>query len=84
MDYINRYECGCERGGLCTRTTMCAIQTALEDAKSKLEELNAVVEAAEHYVHCVKMAQHGTYGDPKKRSHQNLIDEVTAYQENQL
>ena len=29
----NRYECGCERGGDCTKTTMCAVQSALEDAE---------------------------------------------------
>ena len=34
MQY-NRYECGCERGGDCTKTTMCAVQSALEDLQEQ-------------------------------------------------
>lgn len=35
----NRFECGCERGGDCTKTTMCALQSALEDRDAEIEEL---------------------------------------------
>ena len=35
----NRFECGCERGGDCTKTSMCALQSALEDKDSEIEAL---------------------------------------------
>ena len=34
---INNYECACERGGDCTRASMCAIQSALEDQSWEFE-----------------------------------------------
>ena len=35
---MNR-ECGCERGGDCTKTTVCAIGSALDDQADELERL---------------------------------------------
>lgn len=35
----NRFECGCERGGDCTKTTMCQLQDALEDKDAEIERL---------------------------------------------
>ena len=31
------YECGCERGGDCTKTSMCFVQNVLEDQKEDFE-----------------------------------------------
>ena len=78
------FHCGCEEGRDCTKTTWCAIQTALEDQQYYIDTLIAVVEAAEHYVHMLEMAHHGPAGEQKKKAHKNLIDEVKAYWENQL
>ena len=37
------WECGCERGGDCTKTTVCSVESALEDQayeyEAKIEEL---------------------------------------------
>jgi hypothetical protein len=41
---MNNFECGCERGGDCTKTSMCALQNAVEDA---VEELKAEIEILE-------------------------------------
>jgi septal ring factor EnvC (AmiA/AmiB activator) len=38
------YYCDCEHGGDCTRTTMCAIQTATDDQRGEYE---AQIEALE-------------------------------------
>ena len=35
----NRFECGCERGGDCTKTTMCQVQ----DMADEIERLNGLV-----------------------------------------
>jgi hypothetical protein len=40
-------QCGCERGDDCTKTTVCAIETAVEDATDMKDQ---VVEAAKDYV----------------------------------
>jgi len=37
-------KCGCERGVNCTRTTMCALQSAVEDATEPLLERIAELE----------------------------------------
>ena len=40
----NRFECGCERGGDCTKTTMCQVQDmvdALEAKDQRIEQLEA-------------------------------------------
>ena len=42
---MNNYKCGCERGDNCTKTTMCAIQLALEDQGEEIERLTAELEA---------------------------------------
>jgi len=31
------YECGCERGGDCTKTSMCFVQNVLEDQREELQ-----------------------------------------------
>ena len=36
------FECGCERGGICTKTSICALNNAVEDAT---EELQAQIDA---------------------------------------
>ena len=33
--------CGCEVGENCTKTTMCAVQSAVEDKDARIEELEA-------------------------------------------
>ena len=40
----NRFECGCERGGDCTKTTMCAVQE-LADELAALETAYDVIES---------------------------------------
>jgi uncharacterized coiled-coil protein SlyX len=40
----NRFECGCERGGDCTKTTMCQVQSAIEDSEERIAELEAVID----------------------------------------
>lgn len=45
----NRFECGCERGGDCTKTTMCALQSALEDRDAEIERLRKRLK--EHKLH---------------------------------
>ncbi len=40
---MNTYECGCERGDDCTKTTMCFVQGAIEDHEEKYNELKAAV-----------------------------------------
>ena len=32
-------ECGCERGGDCTKTTVCAMNNALEDLREALDRV---------------------------------------------
>ena len=39
-------ECGCERGGTCTKTTMCYVQSAMEDLQELVMELEAKLETA--------------------------------------
>ena len=47
------YACDCERGGDCTRTTMCAVQSALEDQageyERRIDELVKRVKALRRY-----------------------------------
>jgi len=54
---VNNYECGCERGDNCTKTSMCAIQSALEDQsgdyEEKIERLTAVVSGLRGLVRAV-------------------------------
>ena len=33
------YECGCERGGDCTKTSVCALESAVEDELEGVEDL---------------------------------------------
>jgi len=39
----NRYQCGCERGGDCTKTTMCKVQAATEDYVEVLERVRDIL-----------------------------------------
>ena len=47
------YECGCERGGDCTKTSMCALDSALQD---QAEEFEARIELGKDLM--VEVAQH--------------------------
>ena len=61
-----------------------ALADVINKKDLEIDNLTAVVDAAEHYVHCLEASHYGPYGDQKKQAQQNLIDEVHAYQENQL
>ena len=37
----NQYECACEHGENCTRTTMCKVQSAVEVTEYRIKELEA-------------------------------------------
>ena len=78
----NRFQCGCEVGRDCTKATMCMVQCAIESEKEKIEDLQAVVDAAIVYVNAVQMAHQVPYST--KKAHKRLMDEVTEYQERQL
>ena len=45
------YECGCEYGESCTKTTMCAIQSALEDQREELDTALADNESLRRLAH---------------------------------
>jgi len=36
---MNKYECACERGQNCTRTSMCAVQSAVEEMEADLKRM---------------------------------------------
>lgn len=40
------YRCGCEQGGDCTKTTHCAIQSAVEDREEQIELLRKALDDA--------------------------------------
>ena len=40
----NRYECGCEFGCDCTKTTICAIQSAVEEKQEEIDALQEEIE----------------------------------------
>jgi hypothetical protein len=48
LDFVAR-ECGCEYGGDCTKTTVCAIDSALADQADRIRELEAQLEAVKGY-----------------------------------
>ena len=41
----NYLRCGCEDGRDCTKTTMCHVQTAVEDYESEIERLHELLDA---------------------------------------
>jgi hypothetical protein len=43
---MNNLICGCEQGGDCTKTTVCAIDTATEDLRDRIVGLEAELAAA--------------------------------------
>ena len=72
--------CGCEVGGDCTKTTVCAIESAVEDA---IEQLTPVVEAACAFVDLQQAAHHGPIkNETKIRVRAELYNAVMNYQEN--
>ena len=36
---MNQYECACEHGENCTKTTMCKVQSAVEITESRIKDL---------------------------------------------
>jgi hypothetical protein len=42
LDFVAR-KCGCECGGDCTKTTVCAIDSALADQADRIRELEAYI-----------------------------------------
>ena len=73
--------CGCEGGGDCTKTTVCAVESAVEDA---IEQLTPVVEAACAFVDLQQAAHHGPIkNETKIRVRAELYNAVMNYQENQ-
>jgi hypothetical protein len=63
-------ECACERGGDCTRTTVCAIDSALQD---QADEYERQLELYEQYmVRAAKVLQHRLSG----HDNNNLAAEI--------
>ena len=76
--------CGCEQGGDCTRTSVCQIGAALEDQQQKMEDLQAVVDAAVEYVDMVRETHHiPVSAEIKIKVRARLYNAVMQYQENQ-
>lgn len=73
-----RPPCNCYYGYDCTKTTVCAVESAVEDAT---EQMQGVTEAATTYVHHL-IAEHHGQGRPHllKAARKNLIEEVEAYE----
>ena len=73
-----RKQCRCELGGDCDKTTVCALNNAVEECE---EHLQAVTDAAIVYVHNL-LAEHHGQGKPHhlKNARKNLIEEVEAYE----
>lgn len=44
--YPNIHECGCERGDDCTKTTMCHVQSAIEDSEETIISLRKTLSDA--------------------------------------
>jgi hypothetical protein len=47
---INRFECACEHGGDCTRTTMCKLQSVSDDLENEVEALTEQLEQVSEYL----------------------------------
>ena len=73
--------CGCEDGDNCTKTTVCAIESAVDDATA---ELMLVVEAAIAFVEAENMDPLGPYVAQRRRTLNALHDEVGKYLEKDL
>jgi hypothetical protein len=43
---MNNLICGCEQGGDCTKTTVCAIDTVTEDLRDRIVELEDQIASA--------------------------------------
>ena len=54
-----RHECGCERGDDCTTTTMCALQSAVEELEAQLDAYKERMQliAAQSIRDCEKVEQ---------------------------
>jgi len=61
---MNSFECGCERGGDCTLTTMCAVQTVAEELEEAQITLLAVKKLAEAAFWRAKTAKEENYIKP--------------------
>ena len=73
--------CGCEDGGDCTKTTVCAVESAVEYVQ---EELLPVVEAACAFVDLQREAHHVPVKNERKiKVRAELYNAVMNYQENQ-
>ena len=80
--------CGCEDGMNCTRTSVCALEAAIEDATNQCEALledqlgayQAVAEAAIVWRNAVASSHHGPVpaGSIKKKL-KNLDDEIDVF-----
>ena len=70
--------CGCERGGDFTKTSVCAIETAVEDAVGYYQ---AVADAAVVYIHNVEAGHHGPNQDRTRKALKNLHEEVAAFEQ---
>ena len=73
--------CGCEEDQACTRTTLCALESAVEDAT---ESLQLVVDAAIAFVEAENMDALGPYVAQRRRTLHTLHDEVGKYLEKDL
>ncbi len=74
--------CGCEDGDKCTATTVCTLESAVEDATELMQQ---VVDDAVAYVEAIMEAHH--YPLPKDHVATKLRDlsrAVSEYQENEL
>ena len=80
--------CGCYYGGDCTKTTVCAVEAAVEDKEETLQqyldEIMPIVEAACAFVDLQQAAHHGPIkNETKIRVRAELYNAVMNYQENQ-
>ena len=57
------FECGCERGGDCTRVSVCTMESALDDQaeefQHRIDELEAKLDAAKSFSHSVWTGEGG-------------------------
>jgi len=66
---MSHIRCGCEDGYDCTKTTVCAIQSAIEDKEAEIDALRPVAEAAVEWCQAVQFAHH----NPTKKGYLKAV-----------
>jgi hypothetical protein len=73
----NRFQCGCELGDDCTKTTMCHVQTAIEDEQEEIERLTAEIGRARSALH----ESYRTFGYSHEQSALMVSQDLSAGEE---